>query len=560
MKKIIKFLVCMSLFITAITFTSCQDEFESVSETNEQETITANSATAKLVAQTVSNDGSFDNIVDGASCFAVKFPYTVTIKGLDVTINSIEDLKLIEEIFDKIDNDADTLEFIFPITVTLADFTEIVINAKEDLVEIAKDCKEGGEDDDIECIDFVYPIKLFTFNVNLEETGNVTVTNDMQLSNFFTSLDTNDIVSLDFPVELALYDGTKITVNTNTELASTLEKAKNTCDEDDDNDYNDDDYTQKDLELYLIECPLLLNEIIRDNQSKIDQYSGYLMSFTENGEVSVKDAQGNVIVGAWSTKNIGSRVVLKLEFDELEDFNLEWFVSELAQGEIKLSVNDDNKIDLRMACHDLPNDAEVSEKLNQCKWGITDATGAFFEDLKIDFSNNNIHAYDPDGATIVDEGVWSLQSGTLMLDNLTEKLVNFNGIWAVIESLDDKITLQRGQEVISLDKYCEANICTDEIIIEKIEQSKWKVGNLEGSFFEDLKLEFINNDINVYSPNDNIVDEGNWSLQEGILYLSGLNKSIPNYTGEWNVIACEDGTFKLERGQNIMILNEVFNQ
>ena len=89
MKKFFNYAFYTSLVMLALTFTSCQDEFEKLPEDEAQtEAISATSTTAKLIENTTSNDGSFDNIVDESSCFNVKFPYTVEVNGLEVTINS----------------------------------------------------------------------------------------------------------------------------------------------------------------------------------------------------------------------------------------------------------------------------------------------------------------------------------------------------------------------------------------------------------------------------------------------------------------------------------------
>jgi hypothetical protein len=371
MKKFLNYSFYLSLLVLALIFTSCQDEFEQLPEEDGQEAIAATSSTAKLVERTVSNDGSFDNIVDGASCFNVKFPYSVEVNGLELSINSYEDLPLIEEIFDAIEDDDDILDIIFPITITLADYAEVTINGIDDLREIAQKCKEGGDDDDIECIDFVYPITVYTFDLNNQETGNVTVESDRDLRHFFAGLDDNDLIGIDFPVTLMLYDGTKITVDSNAELAMAIEDAKEMCDEDDDNDHNDDDFTKERLDNYLVECPWLIHEVERDTQLQSDQYFEYVMNFMEDGTVKVKDRQGNSLVGAWSTRVSDRGVLLKLEFDVLVDFTLEWIVYEIGEGRIKLYAEGGNKIIMQRGC-DIINDdpTTLREILKECSWII----------------------------------------------------------------------------------------------------------------------------------------------------------------------------------------------
>lgn len=373
MKKIIKNLMYIGLFSMALVFNSCQEEFEEVNGGNDQETIMASSTTASLIKNTSTNDGSFDNIVDGASCFAINFPYTVEVAGVQITIDSIEDLHLIEEIFDEFDDDEDILELLFPITITLGDFTEIVIENKEALRELVAECT-GGDDDDIECIDFVYPITLFTFDINEQQTGTVVINSDRELRRFFAGLEEDDLVSIDFPITLKKFDGTEIMVNSNAELAAALDAAKDECDEDDDNDYNDDDFNEERLDAYLVECPWLVREVKRDGTNQTDQYFEYLMNFTEDGAVTVRDREGNMLTGNWETSISDHGVVLDLEFEVLVDFNLQWLVYEIGEGKIKLFGDDNNKIILKQYCEDDENGNDdpntLREILKECDWII----------------------------------------------------------------------------------------------------------------------------------------------------------------------------------------------
>ena len=381
MKKFLNYATMALMLGAVLTFTSCQEEFEELPQPDEQQTIMASSSTAKLLEQTAANDGSFDNIVDGASCFAVKFPYTVNVNGIDITIDSREDLHVIEEIFDQLEDDADFLEILFPITITLADYTEITINNVDELVALAEECVEGGDDDDIECIDFVYPVTFFTFDINEVETGSVTVNNDEELRRFLEGLDDDDLISIDFPVTLELYDGTKITVENNAELAITIQNAREACDEDDDNDYNDDDFTKERLDNLLVECPWLVHEVKRDAVSLTDQYFEYLMFFTEDGMVTVKDRDGNVLNGFWSTRVTDRGVMLSLEFDVLVDFTLEWFVYEVGEGKIKLYQEGGNRIIMKIACETDVEPDTLREILKECTWVIK----------KVKYDGNEIH-------------------------------------------------------------------------------------------------------------------------------------------------------------------------
>ncbi len=414
MRKFLNYALYTSLLMIALAFSSCQTEYEELPGENEQETIMASSSTAQLVEKTVSNDGSFDNIVDGSSCFNIRFPYTVEVNGLELTINAVKDLELIEEIFDALEDDEDILEIFFPITITLGDYTEITINGAEDLREWAEKCIEGGDDDDIECIDFVYPITLFTFDINKQQTGNVTVDSDMEMRRFFAGLDEEDLISIEFPVTLKLYDGTEIVVDSNGELANAIENAKEACDEDDDNDYNDDDFDEERLDFCLTECPWLVKEVKRDGVNQTDQYFEYLMNFKEDGTVTVKDREGNNLVGTWSTRASDEGALLKLEFDVLVDFSLEWLVYEIEEHKIKLYAGEGNRIIMQQLCEDDTNPDGLREILKECSWIIK----------KVVVDNEEIRRLLGYEFQFMPEGVVTLTNGDMVSEGTWEITMN----------------------------------------------------------------------------------------------------------------------------------------
>ena len=418
MKKFFKYHVYSTLLIMALTFTSCQEEFEPLPETDEQQTIMANSSTAKLVENTVSKDGSFDNIVDGASCFDIRFPYNVRVNGVDLTIESEEGLQLIEDIFDEIEDDEDLLELIFPVTVNLPNYSELTINSLDELHALAEECKEGGDDDDIECIDFKYPITLYTFDINEVETGSVVVESDEDLRKFFAGLEEDDLISIDFPVTLVTSDGEEIVVDSNAELANAIEMAKDTCDEDDDNDYNDDDFEDDRLDICLTACPWVVKEVERDAVNLTDQYFEYLMNFKEDGTVTVKDRQGNIINGTWSTRHTDMGMKLLLEFDVLVDFNLEWTVYEIGPHTIKLFSEEGNRIIMKQICvDDEVGPDSLREILKECSWIIK----------KVFNQGEEIERLIGYEFKFMAEGVVTLSNGDIVYNGSWEVAVNDEG-------------------------------------------------------------------------------------------------------------------------------------
>ncbi|MDP5060990.1 MAG: hypothetical protein NWP64_03650, partial [Maribacter sp.] len=447
MKKYFKYAMYVSLLTIALSFTACQDEIEEINNGEEPTAITANSSTADLIKRTSSNDGSCDNIVDGTSCYQINFPYTVEVNGVTITIDSEEDIEQIEEIFDSIDDDENLLDIIFPITITAGDFSEITINGLDELRLLAADCKEGGEDDDIECIDFVYPMTMFTFNVSLEQTSTVEVASDRELRLFFKDLGDDSLISFDFPVTLQLSDETTIVVESNEELAIAIENAKDDCDEDDDDDYNDDDFNDDELKAELIECVWFVTEFIRNDVDQTPQYVNYILNFKEDGTVSTGFNGATVVEGTWSTTVGDDGAKLTMEFENSTDFNLEWNVYDLGDDKIKLFSGDGNRVIMKQFCgEDLQyiNVDTLGEILTECAWIIKD-----IELQNEDFDRVLGHEFQfmAEGVVTlsngvnISEGTWDIKLNTdqilvLAIEITDEPGVNFE--WPIREMFSNR--------------------------------------------------------------------------------------------------------------------------
>ncbi|WP_131474408.1 hypothetical protein [Neotamlana nanhaiensis] len=362
-------------FFVLLFFSSCQKEAVEITNPEESEALAPNDELTNLMFSTSTMDGSYDNILDNASCISVELPVTVIVNGLDVTIDSKEDFKTIEAIFNEFEDDDDALEIIFPITIVLSDYEEIVIENREQLKEIIKECKgENEEDDDIECIDFQYPISFSVFNRNFEIINVVDIENDRQLYRFIKRIknEANLIASLNFPITLVYADGNTVEVHNNAELAQTIKEAKDACDEDDDNDYGDDDFTKERLDEYLKLCPWVVHEFKRNEQDRTVDYDAYALKFKEDNVVVMRARNGDVLTGTWSTRVTDNGAMIKLEFDTLADFTLEWFVYDLAPGRIKFYQSGGNRIIMKKNCDVLVEITKerIENYLQECYWRV----------------------------------------------------------------------------------------------------------------------------------------------------------------------------------------------
>jgi len=340
--KVLKILTLCLLVATSIS--SCRTEESELIETPTDDTIQPNSSIANLMKRTTSNDGSVDNIIDYANCFTVQLPISVTANGVQLTIYTANDYDAVEYVFDEFDDDNDTIIISYPITIILEDYSEVIISDSTELLSYSSNCLgENVMDDDIECLDFVYPISASVFNINNELIDTVYLYEDNELYHFIDQIDANDIVTLNFPITVVLFDSSQIVLNSLTELETAINDSSNSCDEDDDYDFNDDDCdncTPVELESFLTDCSnWIVDKLERNGNDYDDLYDDYFFNFYTDGSIVV-DYPGGTDYGTWITSGTGNNIEVVIDIPELPYCNNNWILHEMQQqtGETKIDL------------------------------------------------------------------------------------------------------------------------------------------------------------------------------------------------------------------------------
>lgn len=340
-----------SLISSICILVSCRTEETIAIDPPKENVIQVNSKVATLISRTALKDGSKDNIIDKANCLTINFPVTVFVNGEEKVIETEDDYEIIEDILDELDDDMDSVVIQYPITVLFNDYTIETINSDNELAEISKKCKgENEDDDDIECIDFIFPIKISSFNINSELTTIITIEKDKQLYAFIESIDDSSVVSINFPIEMMLSNNSFVAIESIDALEEILENEKDACDEDDDYDYNDDDCDACTIDalkdVFETKNDFRVNKLKRNGVSLEDNYENYLFSFSADGTIAVINA-GNTYTGTWEASGAGNDLSLIINIPDLPDFNNSWIVHELKTKSNKIEIelkNEDNKL------------------------------------------------------------------------------------------------------------------------------------------------------------------------------------------------------------------------
>ncbi|MDD7886479.1 hypothetical protein [Flavivirga sp. 57AJ16] len=537
-------------FFALLLFTSCQDEVIEVTPPAESEALVANSMLTSFISSTSAKDGSADNIIDKASCLSVELPVTVVVNGLEIIIDSTEDYKVIEAIFNEFEDDDDRLDIVFPITIILSDHSEVVLNNRNDLENLIEECKgENEADDDIECIDFQYPLSFSVYDTSFQVIDVITVENDRELYRFIKRVKEGDVfASLNFPVTMIYADGSTTVVNNNEALESTINDAKDACDEDDDNDYGDDDFTKERLDNLLKTCPWVVYEFQRNEANLNDQYREYVIVFKEDGVAKVHARGGDTLTGTWSTRVTPNGALIKLEFDTLVDFTLEWFVYDLEPGRIKLYQAGGNKIILKKNCDivvDITKE-RVENYLQECLWRVAR--------LSVDGSDNE-KDYIGTPLKFLPENVVKIRVKGELVEGTYEVLVRNAGIglsitlegrpdlkleWLITFLEPGLIKLENENNKMVLKRHCPDGDEDINYIGDVVVTGLWEVAsytdedvNKTEEFFG-YSIDFLESGyIKVTDPNEGIID-GSWLAYRNEGLFLGLHFGMEAPFGDLN--------------------------
>ena len=441
------------------SMTACRTENDIAIDPPVEETIAANSNIANLMGRTASNDGSNDNIIDSANCLSVQLPVTVTVNGIQLEINDETGYQDIEDIIDLFDDDVDTIVITYPITVVLVDFSTVVINSDEALAGLTANCSgENENDDDIECIDFQYPITASVYNENNDLIDSIIISNDNEMYDFIDDLEDYAVVTINFPITVVFADGATQSLNSIQELESAIEMADDSCDEDDDNDFDDDDCdncSTNDLETIFNDCSQwTVDKLERNDDDLEDNYVGYVFEFNNDGSLLVTQG-ANTFNGTWSASGSGNNIAVFIDVTGLPDFNATWNLHEIEQeaneAKVDLRLGDD-RLRFESDCQSSGSvdDSALVNALTDGDWYITyffDDTDdtADFADYTFNFSSDQTAtATDANGTT---NGAWSTTSG----DNTELGLnLNFGAGIPLDELADDWDVLEVSNEMIRL--------------------------------------------------------------------------------------------------------------
>lgn len=209
------------MIICSLLLGACQSEEYEVLTGETEASFTEGSEFYNLVERSSMHDGSKDDEIDESPCFSLSFPYDVLVAGLEIKIASSSDLEVLLERLDEIESDDFSLQF--PITLTLSNYENVSISNMYQFHEFQQNCNEIEDElEPITCVDIEFPVKLFVYNTNTQQTNSANIANKQQLYVFLQNKASNEVLNFEYPVTLSDEEGSKVEINGSTEFRNAL--------------------------------------------------------------------------------------------------------------------------------------------------------------------------------------------------------------------------------------------------------------------------------------------------------------------------------------------------
>lgn len=203
----------LSIFL--MIFVSCQKEGFTEVDNQEDASFMLDEQLSGLMKSVASHDGAFDDRIDNANCFSINFPYGLWVDGVQHNMASAEDFSEI--------NPLTPVMPVFPITLTVGDYTQAVISSESEFQQMIINCHSGVlYDDIITCVDFSYPVTIALYNSENTNFETLILNHDWDTFSTIQTLEPNSLAAINYPVTLRLNNGAPITVISNDDLKNKI--------------------------------------------------------------------------------------------------------------------------------------------------------------------------------------------------------------------------------------------------------------------------------------------------------------------------------------------------
>lgn len=190
---------------------------------DDQNAITTDSQVYDAVLRTSMHDGSEDDEIDESPCFSLEFPYSVTLLGQQITISSVAQRV---SFLNQVGQTAFSLNF--PVTVRNAAHQQITVVNRQQFAGLQQSCRTAVAMNEapITCAQIEFPVLVFAYDRALQQTSSSRFSNKEALFTFLNNLDSNTVVSFEYPL-IVVRGNARVEVRNNAQLLNALRSCQN---------------------------------------------------------------------------------------------------------------------------------------------------------------------------------------------------------------------------------------------------------------------------------------------------------------------------------------------
>jgi hypothetical protein len=315
------------ILITLLGFlyVSCETE-EMVVKNAPENNLAQNAVLKNKLMRVAQSPSALDNFIDQSSCFAVKFPFTVSIGSDVVNVSSENDY---QEVRDVLAQDDDPLIIQYPVTVIFPDYTERTLTSQSEYTAALAACTPSIE---LSCIALQYPVTIKSYNSQNQLAQAFTLENKKAL---YTILDDDsfyDALAIDYPVSITTPAGITVVIDDNTALEALIDNYTDECLAALEPSTNPNPV----FEDVIAEGTWYVSYFFRDNDQTND-YEDFDFDFNSNGTVTVTGG-GPPTGGSWNayTDSGEEKVDFSFSSSQLEELSEDWTITSFTTTLIKL--------------------------------------------------------------------------------------------------------------------------------------------------------------------------------------------------------------------------------
>lgn len=190
----------------------------------------------------------------------------------------------------------------------------------------------------VNCIEFNYSFTIFIFDANLELENAVSIFNNNSFANLLDSLDTEQSISINYPITGTLSNGEFVDINTNEELLVAIKEC-----------------SQEELMRRYGSRLKACNSRIVPQEEFPNDYENDVLKLLNEGLLELHH-ESSIFYGTWVTLYIGDILYINIDLnddDEIENFwNHNWEVLESLE-ETTTIKNEEIEITIKKDCTEL---------------------------------------------------------------------------------------------------------------------------------------------------------------------------------------------------------------